>query len=287
MSRRTQAFTTGINRQARRKIEVSCPVASFVPTLFPAYSMASSPFPFAVYPPTLSHLREAFLSIHPGYEFGVAVPTFAWLVELGLLAPKEGTYLNGIQFIRCNEWIRFIYDQVKFIAAEANIAVPTEGQSADQFLRLHLAERVFSDLLRNPEITAAKRFAREQHREDVARSEREQREQAERRLSLAKEWAEKTGWKFTTRMGYNQHMGEDYYRQLAYNHAMMRTRKITAFADKTHLSETEATALLGYLLPTEGYAKDTLLALKVLNRFATGQGIRVEDAVVVFREYVA
>ena len=100
------------------------------------------------------------------------------------------------QGIYCDEWRKYIYDQTKLIATEVNVGVPKEGQmSQDPFQRLYLAERMYLDLCLNPEITPAKRLAREKAREAKIHMERERKERQEKQIAIAKEWAVKTGWK--------------------------------------------------------------------------------------------
>jgi len=53
------------------------------------------------------------------------------------------------------------------------------------------------------------------------------------------------------------------------------------------LTEQEAEAVLAHLDPSSKFKKDTLLALKIFNKFATEHKIRVEDAITVFREYIS
>ncbi len=53
------------------------------------------------------------------------------------------------------------------------------------------------------------------------------------------------------------------------------------------LTDEEKEAVIMYIAPNEKtFRKNTLLALKVLNRFAKEQEIRFEDAVMVFNEYL-
>jgi hypothetical protein len=53
------------------------------------------------------------------------------------------------------------------------------------------------------------------------------------------------------------------------------------------LTDEEKEAVIMYIAPDEkSFRKNTLLALKVLNRFAKEQEIRFEDAVTVFKEYL-
>jgi hypothetical protein len=66
---------------------------------------------------------------------------------------------------------------------------------------------------------------------------------------------------------------------------VQRSNRISALATKTSFTEQESEAILAHLQISCGFKKDTLLALKALNRFANENGIRVEDAVVVIREY--
>jgi hypothetical protein len=115
------------------------------------------------------------------------------------------------------------------------------------------------------------------------RVEHEQKERQEKEYVLAKEWASKTGWKF-----------EDTRLMQAYRCAIRCSNQISTLATKASLTEQEAEAVLVQLnasipIKTDGLVvkKDTLLALQVLNRFATEHKIRVEDAITVFREYIS
>jgi hypothetical protein len=63
------------------------------------------------------------------------------------------------------------------------------------------------------------------------------------------------------------------------------SNRISALATKISFNVHESEAILAHLYPSDNFKKDTLLALKALNRFANENGIRVEDAVVVIREY--
>ena len=61
--------------------------------------------------------------------------------------------------------------------------------------------------------------------------------------------------------------------------------KISGLASRASITNQEADAVLAHIYNSKGYTKDTLLALKVINRYATENSIRVEDAVTVLREY--
>jgi hypothetical protein len=62
--------------------------------------------------------------------------------------------------------------------------------------------------------------------------------------------------------------------------------KLSALASRAGMSQEEAGAVLCHLAPNTGYQKNTLLALQSINRYASINGIRPEDAVIVFREYL-
>jgi hypothetical protein len=115
------------------------------------------------------------------------------------------------------------------------------------------------------------------------RVEREQKERQEKEYALAKEWASKIGWKY-----------EDARLIDGYRCAIRCSNQISTLATKASLTEQEAEAVLAHLDPSIHIKtdalfvkKNTLLALQVLNRFATEHKIRVEDAITVFREYIS
>ena len=243
------------------------------------------------YPPTLGDLRKSFLALRPDYEFGIIVFKTEAGMEFRYHAPKEpigGTSVWGnplppsiechAEGRRCQEWINYIWNQTKLMAAEANITtlyikeadvLPRrmigDGCEPPPIFRLIRVEDAYFQLCSRPEITPAKRLAREQVREEKIRMERAR----ETELAEAKKRHET---------------------ELA-----KRSKKISSLATKASLTEQEAEAILAYFIPTDTYSpdihfkfkKDTLLALKVLNRFATEHKIRVEDAMTVFREYIS
>jgi len=238
--------------------------------------------------------------------------------EIGLLAPLEPmcgkttsgypitnyigsmkrpvTYQDGI---RCQEWILYIRERAKQLAEEARILLPNEGQmSQDPFRQLYLVEQVYLEVCRNPELTPAKRLIREEAREATIRMEQERKDRQDKELSLAKEWAAKIGWKSRGEPLHAITSGlsvEDMRVIGAYRTAIRHSNRLSTFASKTSLTEQEAEAILAYFIPVDntyspdanlGFKKDTLLALKIFNKFATEHKIRVEDAITVFREYI-
>lgn len=59
---------------------------------------------------------------------------------------------------------------------------------------------------------------------------------------------------------------------------------VTHFAQKYEVTSEEAEAVLAHVKPQDGHRKNTLLATQVIKRFASDYGIRVKDAIEVFRE---
>jgi len=290
----------------------------------------------AIYPPTFEDLRKSFLALHPDYEFGILVYKTEGGMEFRYQVPKEpvgGTsmcddpcsdicHARGWRF---QEWINYIYNQTKLIAAEANvtIALPKESELLPQrwtgdifqpqpIQRLIRVEDAYVQLCHNPEITPAKRLAREQAREAKRlaqeeahkakiRMERKRKEELikakkrreieiaaekkrhEEEVTAAIEWAIKTVWKFRIDVYTKKEEIERLIR--AYRVAMIHSKKISSLATKASLTEQEAEAILAHLDPSSKFKKDTLLSLKIFNKFATDHAIRVEDAITVFREY--
>jgi hypothetical protein len=296
--------------------------------------------PIVSYPTTFEDLRASFLALHPDYEFGLLVFKNWADVETKYHVPKEpigGTSVWGdspssssecrADGCRFQEWLNYIYNQIKLIAAEANITtlytkeadvLPRrmigDGCEPPPIFRLIRVEDAYVQLCHNPEITPAKRLTREQAREAKiyleqkrkeelvkakiyleqkqkeelvkARKRREIKIAAEKKrygeeLYLAREWAIITESKI--HMGYS--LAKENALINAYRGAMMCSKKITSLAAKHSLTEQEAEAILAHLDPSSQFKKDTLLALKIFNRFATEHGIRVENAITIFREY--
>ena len=59
---------------------------------------------------------------------------------------------------------------------------------------------------------------------------------------------------------------------------------VSHLAQKYGFSNEEAEAVMGYVKPDDGHRINTLLATQSINRFASENGIRFEDAFEVFRE---
>jgi len=283
------------------------------------------------YPPTLEDLRKSFQVLHPDYKFGILIFKTEGGMEFRYQVPKEpvgGTSMCDdpcsdichAQGHRFQEWINYIYNQTKLIAAEANvtIALPKESELLPQrwtgdifqplpIQRLIRVEDAYFQLCHNPEVTPAKRLAREEAHKAKIHMERKRKEELakasikarkrreieiaaekkrhEEELTAAIEWAIKTVWKFRIDVYTKK---EDIERLInAYRSAMIRSKKIASLATKASLTEQEAEAVLAHLDPSSKFKKDTLLALKIFNKFATEHKIRVEDAITVFREYIS
>jgi hypothetical protein len=304
------------------------------------------------YPPTLEDLRKSFLALHPEYEFGILVYKTEGGMEFRYQVPKEpvgGTsmcddpcsdicHARGRRF---QEWINYIYNQTKLMAAEANvtIALPKESELLPQrwtgdifqpqpIQRLIRVEDAYFQLCHNPEVTPAKRLAREQahkakirieHARETELAEVKKRREAE--LAKAKEWATKIGWKCPARgpriprgttskyrdpliLSGIRYPDEDTVMLDAYRIARQHSKQILTLATKASLTKDEAKATMVYIFDKHieknpktppaiiyslysGYERNALLALKVLNRFATEHKIRVEDAITVFRGYIS
>jgi hypothetical protein len=251
-------------------------------------SNSSSSSSVESYPPTLEDLRKSFLAVHPEYEFGILVFKNWAGIETKYHAPKEqigGTSvwddpcsdICHAQGRRFQEWINYIYNQTKLIATEANvtIALPKESELLPQrwtgdifqpppIQRLIRVEDAYFQLCHNPEVTPAKRFAREQARKAKIHMERKRKEKLAKAIKRHEEELAKTEKR----------------------RAIIRSKKISSLATKASLTEQEAEAVLAHLDPSNKFKKEALLALQVLNRFATEHKIRVEDAITVFREYI-
>jgi len=266
------------------------------------------------YPPTIEDLRKSFLALHPGYEFGVALSgsarTICPLEPVGsidrwgnLIRDHFGLITHPIitqNGVRYEEWIKYIHERAKLIAEEAGVLVPKEGQmSDDPHRRLFIYVQMFNEICGDPNVTQAKRLEREKVREEGKRLAQERKERQEKELAAAKEWALKTGWKSKGEHMYSRQLGiseEDARLMQAYQtfircsseeeaRVVKRLSRISTLVKKSSFTEQESEVILAHLYPSDGFKKDTLLALKALNRFANENGIRVEDAVVVIREY--
>jgi hypothetical protein len=301
-------------------------------------SNSSSSSSVESYPPTLEDLRKSFLVLHPEYEFGILVYKTEGGMEFRYQVPKEpvgGTsmcddpcsdicHARGWRF---QEWINYIYNQTKLMATEANvtIALPKESELLPQrwtgdifqpppIQRLIRVEDAYFQLCHNPEITPAKRLAREQAPEEKIRIEHahetelaEVKKRREAELAKAKEWATKIGWKCPARgpliLRGIRYADEDIVMLDAYRIARRHSKQILTLATKASLTKDEAKATMVYIFDKHieknpktppaiiyrysGYERNALLAVKVLNRFATEHKIRVEDAITVFREYIS
>lgn len=250
------------------------------------------------YPPTLEDLRKSFLALHPGYEFGVAIRstvhpynpiTYAPLEPVGgidtqgnkILAPRPTCHSNGV---RCWEWIWYIYERAKAIAQEAGVGLPPDGQySNDPYRRLYIAETMYWELCnKNKVVTAEAYRGRQQERERTIQMKKNAEEKYERDLLLAKEWQAKGN----IMVNEIPQWGKNGSLINAYHRAMTKEQRLSKVSDKAKITKEEAEAVIAHLSSSsDGFKKDTLLALKALNRFANENGIRVEDAVVVIREY--
>jgi hypothetical protein len=264
-------------------------------------SNSSSSSSVESYPPTLEDLRKSFLALHPEYEFGPVqyssgppfIPT-----HYGPIDPISKGGMFQYRGTRCQEWIGYINIHTKILSEEAGVPIPSAGYN-DPERPLQIAESQFLQLCKNKALTIGARLEREKYREEVTRSQRERKDRQDKELSLAKEWAAKTGWKSQGEPLHAITSGlsvEDMRVIGAYRTAIRHSNRISTFASKTSLMEQEAEAILAYFIPVDntyspdanlGFKKDTLLALKVLNRFATEHKIRVEDAITVFREYIS
>lgn len=283
-------------------------------------SNSSSSSSVESYPPTLEDLCKSFLVLHPDYEFGVAERSPIYPYNPSLYCPLEpvgGVYTNGNKIlyghqplkrpmcddmgVRCWEWIWYIYERAKTIALEAGVELPKDAQdSKDPYRRLWIAENMYRELCSNKGVTAEAYYGRQQR----ICMERKQKERQDKELAVAREWAAKTGWKSRGESVYTMYprssgfSEEDARLMQAYQSFIRCSREeeaqrikhsnqIASLATKASLTEQEAEAVLAHLDPSSKFKKDTLLALKIFNKFATEHKIRVEDAITIFREYIS
>jgi hypothetical protein len=196
--------------------------------------------------PTLDELRDLFLLAHPDYSFQP-------VCNETMLAPDNS---NGP---RCLEWQRYIWDSARSMAAAVGQTATSNFQrSNDPYRDLYIAEEMYSRT-RKSVIAAIPGLERQHQAFKDARTPNPEELQRIREERIAEQKHEA---------------------------AMARCQKVSALATRLLITQQEAEALCAHIQPTGGYQKDTLVALQVLNRYATQNGIRVTDAITVISEMV-
>lgn len=212
---------------------------------------------------------------------------------------------------RYNEWICYIEKMVVSLATEACISLPKKvQQSIDPYRRLFVAEEFYREICRNPAITMPARIQRERAREleilrikdnkehierqkkiSIERAAKEEEDRKEKISRFEQDLALAKVWASTTRIAERDTVASTISKREndalveSYRTSNICKEKISGLASRASITNQEADAVLAHIYNSKGYTKDTLLALKVINRYATENSIRVEDAVTVLREY--
>lgn len=262
------------------------------------------------YPPTIAELRAAFIEAHPGCVF---VPN-----REGLLTPQED---NDHSTRRGQEWINFLNGQRMALALEAGIESQPVAFPMWYGHRLDHAEANYAAVTSNPAITPDARLYREREwqyrllenqrllglyqnkalpygvspkniptiveRAVTALRQRyrsmtpplKSMEEFFRLLEGAKSWAVQ---RQTEDNMARQRVAPEI---LAIRRDAPRKEMIDRLSKGEGLPYKESEAVLGYLLPEAGFNENTLLALRVANRYALNAGVAVKDVFDHMRGY--
>jgi hypothetical protein len=226
------------------------------------------------YPPTLEDLRKSFLALHPGYEFGETVDEFGTT----LACPLESDGKCDMKGFRCAEWRIFVYQFTNKLRLEVNGDLPNGDCST-----LYYAESFYSNfcLYNKVVLNLGPRFGYATKSECENYNKQKQQE-FKQKLLFAKEWKSKaTGGTFV--FIDDDKLIYEYYEYLSSSRG--REIIVERLCKKAKITPEEAEFVLAHLDPTIGLPKNTLEALKIINRFASEHGIRFDDAIVVIREY--
>lgn len=221
-----------------------------------------------------------------------------------------------------DKWMMYIRKQSEAISKEANVGYSSyspPGLSHDGLYNgLWVTIYQYQKLCACPSITPEARIQRERTRElnRLKEAEKQKEEQVKRAADLkkskeeeekkrkdleqfhldlanAKEWAsQRIQLEKEEVVAKNENLAatrkDVENKELVISHKKHKERleRILTLTKYRNFTQSEADAILAYIYPVAGFNKDTLVALKALNRYATSNGIRVEDAITVIKELV-
>ena len=139
-----------------------------------------------------------------------------------------------------------------------------------------------ADLKKSKEEEEKKRKDLEQFHLDLANA----KEWASQRIQLEKEEVVAKNEKLAAYRDATRKDVENKELVISHKKHKERLERILTLTKYGNFTQLEADAILAYIYPVAGFNKDTLVALKALNRYATSNGIRVEDAITVIKELV-
>lgn len=237
------------------------------------------------YPPTMEDLKRAFVTLHPEFTFEVRydnidfprldypvlldAPVYPCISSLigSKIPPCSGSHTK--RTCGCRIWDSYLRSQLCSLVREAgltgtdimrmiHVATEKEPHVANSPARVCFLKNAFLNIVNNRKI-------------DVG-------------IPLLSVF-----YKYLllqpalTRSAYEQRQKER--KRETHSETVKLRSVIQKIADRCKFTQKETEAVLGHINPKAGYTRDTMVALQTLNRYAKDQGIRVEDAITVIKEW--